>query len=599
MSFIENNLPTPTDDTNNLLRKMLNVLLGGLSGGGSVTGSVAINDGTVAATKAKVTNAAAAADDYGLVVRVAGDTGGAITIADGADIALGAKADAFTTDPTATKSLIAISKGILAFNSTTAGFSENISNYTFSMLAVLGTTADAAQPLPGPAATIPSSLKGILSLITTGNGSLSSILSTAGVISSTLSTLNNKFGSLGQKTMAGSQPVVIASDQTAVPVSITGTGAFTGNITQWAGTAVDTNSGNKSAGTLRVVLATDQPSLSNALAVSQSGTWNIGSITTLPSIPTGANVIGAVTQSAGPWTINQTQWAGTAVDTNSGNKSAGTLRVVLATDQVAMTNAQPSNQTQINGTAVDVNAGTKSAGTQRMTLATDQTTLTNTLAPVSTAFATATTGTLTGAGSVTATSIGNYPTALVSIHGTYGISTGVFEASDDAGTTWYPVFGVRSDLNIIDAGFTSIPANTSRMWTVPLNGANQFRVRATAVASGTISVSVTPIAAAVSDGSVVAVTPSQGTLTDKSGTISSGGAAQTLAAANTSRKYLLIVNVSAETLWINFTTAAVQTQPSVPIVPNGSYVMEASYISTELISIIGATTGSAFTAKEG
>lgn len=39
------------------------------------------------------------------------------------------------------------------------------------------------------------------------------------------------------------------------------------NIFQTAGTAVDTNSGNKSAGTLRVVLATDQPQLANKLLV--------------------------------------------------------------------------------------------------------------------------------------------------------------------------------------------------------------------------------------------------------------------------------------------------------------------------------------------
>jgi hypothetical protein len=36
---------------------------------------------------------------------------------------------------------------------------------------------------------------------------------------------------------------------------------------------------------------------------------------------------------------NVDQWAGTAVDVNSGNKSAGTLRVTIATDQVALTNA--------------------------------------------------------------------------------------------------------------------------------------------------------------------------------------------------------------------------------------------------------------------
>ena len=43
------------------------------------------------------------------------------------------------------------------------------------------------------------------------------------------------------------------------------------NITQIAGNAVDSDSGNKSAGTLRVVVATDQPQLTNALKVDGSG----------------------------------------------------------------------------------------------------------------------------------------------------------------------------------------------------------------------------------------------------------------------------------------------------------------------------------------
>jgi len=39
--------------------------------------------------------------------------------------------------------------------------------------------------------------------------------------------------------------------------------------------------------------------------------------------------------------VNMKQVGGTAADTNSGNKSGGTLRVVLATDQPVLTNAQP------------------------------------------------------------------------------------------------------------------------------------------------------------------------------------------------------------------------------------------------------------------
>lgn len=68
--------------------------------------------------------------------------------------------------------------------------------------------------------------------------------------------------------------------------------------------------------TVRVSLGTALPAGSNVIgAVTQSGTWNIGSITTLPALPTGSNTIGnvgvngtvtvathAVTQS-GTWTV--------------------------------------------------------------------------------------------------------------------------------------------------------------------------------------------------------------------------------------------------------------------------------------------------------
>lgn len=57
------------------------------------------------------------------------------------------------------------------------------------------------------------------------------------------------------------------------------------------------------SGDLRVIA---KPSgtftVSGTVAATQSGTWNIGSITTLPALATGANVIGGVTQS-GTWNI--------------------------------------------------------------------------------------------------------------------------------------------------------------------------------------------------------------------------------------------------------------------------------------------------------
>lgn len=186
-----------------------------------------------------------------------------------------------------------------------------------------------------------------------------------------LASIDGKLGSLGQKAMAGSAPIVIASDQSAVPVA-DGGGSLTVDGTVAASNfpaTADTNSGVKSASTLRVVLATDQPALTNKLLV------------TPDSVALPANQ-----------SVNAAQLAGTTTDTNSGAKSAGTLRVVLATDQpqltakllvtpdsVALPANQSVNQTQWGGTAVDVNSGTKSAGTVRVVIATDQPALTNKL----------------------------------------------------------------------------------------------------------------------------------------------------------------------------------------------------------------------------
>jgi len=59
------------------------------------------------------------------------------------------------------------------------------------------------------------------------------------------------------------------------------------------------------------------------------------------------------------------------------------------------------------------------------------------------------------------------------------------------------------------------------------------------------------------------------------------------------------VNNSTDVLWINFTSAAVAGQPSIQIQPNGgSYLMSGNAVSTEAVSIIGATTGDSFTAKQ-
>lgn len=156
----------------------------------------------------------------------------------------------------------------------------------------------------------------------------------------------------GQATSANSAPVVIASDQSAVPV----------NTSTLAGTTVATGAGVITAGTQRVTIATDQAAVPSnqtqlngvAIAVgsgtSSTGTQRVILATDQPVIP-----------------ANQAQVNGVAVATGAGVNSTGTQRVTIATDQAAIA----SNQTQVNGVAIAVGSGVTSTGTPRVTIATD------------------------------------------------------------------------------------------------------------------------------------------------------------------------------------------------------------------------------------
>lgn len=98
---------------------------------------------------------------------------------------------------------------------------------------------------------------------------------------------------------------------------------------------------------------------------------------------------------------------------------------------------------------------------------------------------------------------------------------------------------------------------------------------------------------------VVTPTPAAGALTDGSGTLTAGGTSQQVFAANTSRKYLLVQNNSAEAMWVNFGVAAVTTQPSIQLGPNGGSIeYEDNFVPSGTVNIIGATTSDVFTAKQ-
>jgi len=90
----------------------------------------------------------------------------------------------------------------------------------------------------------------------------------------------------------------------------------------------------------------------------------------------------------------------------------------------------------------------------------------------------------------------------------------------------------------------------------------------------------------------------QVTSTDKSGTITAGGSAQTIMAANTNRRGFSIQNNSNADLWFSGLATAVVTQPSMRLASGALYESPMHAVVTGAISMIGATTGQAFTARE-
>lgn len=164
----------------------------------------------------------------------------------------------------------------------------------------------------------------------------------------TLAAVNTKTPSLGQAAMAASRPVVIASNQSALAV----TGTFW-QATQPVSGTVGVSGSVAVTGTF---WQATQP-VSGTVAATQSGTWNIGSITTLPTL---ANVTTVAT------VTNLSQLGGTAVAMNTGIRSAGTQRVTIATDDLVPVSG-PLTDAQLRTTPVPVSGTFTPAATPEST----------------------------------------------------------------------------------------------------------------------------------------------------------------------------------------------------------------------------------------
>lgn len=183
-------------------------------------------------------------------------------------------------------------------------------------------------------------------------------------------------------------------------------------------------------------------------------------------------------------------------------------------------------------------------------------------------------------------------------------ATVAFESTSD-GTTWVASKAYQKG----GAGVAgSTTATTAGVYNVSVGGAKQVRARLSAITSGSFTVTANGTAAVahvgVKNGNAAdlqaTVTPAAATLTDRSGSITTGGTAQQLAAANAVRRGWRFQNTSSADQWFNDTggSASVGGAGCFKVASGGYYETPVGGASQTAISIYGATTGQTFSASE-
>jgi hypothetical protein len=128
---------------------------------------------------------------------------------------------------------------------------------------------------------------------------------------------------------------------------------------------------------------------------------------------------------------------------------------------------------------------------------------------------------------------------------------------------------------------------------VDSSGRINTNINGTVPISGTFWQTTQPVS-----GSVTSLS-STGTITTRSSTITTGGTSQQVASSNTSRKYFAIQNISDTAMYLGVGYTPTSTTGILLTASGGGFIFEASFIPTQAINILCATTGKAFVAWEG
>jgi hypothetical protein len=360
-----------------------------------------------------------------------------------------------------------------------------------------------------------------------------------------LASLNTKTPALGQATMTNSRPVVIASNQSSIPVSGTfyqatqpvsgSVSVSSGTVTANAGTNLNTSSLALESGGNLAGINGKLPNLGIA-AKAYSVPVNIASdqtvpvsgsigISSLPAIPAGTNAIGSITNTS--FVVSQT--------------TAGNLNAT-----VVQGSASNLNATVVQGTASNLKA-----------------------------------------------------TALVSD----GTNTAAVKAASTAALAADPALVVSVSPNTpikLDAGTNAIGSITNSAFTA--NQSTAASLKATALVSdgtNTAAVKAASTAAVATDPALVVAVSPNNTVSVSGSTVAiteyitalAAGTASTLFSSNTNRKYLAVQNTSQYPMYLRIgNSAAIGT--GFYLAPyGGSYIADGFSVPNGSVSLICASVG--------
>lgn len=385
---------------------------------------------------------------------------------------------------------------------------------------------------------------------------------TSSIVQSNVAKINNVTPLMGNGvTGTGSQRVTIASDNTAFAVNstlsaettkvigVTRTADGSGNLLTSTGNALDVNIktgfGTSIAVTNAGTFAVQDTVLDAALIAQEATTSGVKGLTAFGAVTTNAPTYSTTKSDALSLDTSgllRVSLKDTPANTNKLLVTADAI-TVAASQTIAVTNTGTfavqatlsAETTKVIGVtrtadgagnlltsttnALDINiksgsiANTSFGATQATASSLNATVVQGTAAalaspwPVYNGEISDFTGTFTNATqttSVTATGLDGYGNILISIQGTYGTATAVFEGSDDSGTTWFSVDAAQTSGSTIEGGYTSL-SNVTRSWQVNVPGFDSVRVRSTAVASGTVNVRMSASAALGADASTVSL----------------------------------------------------------------------------------------------